>query len=180
MDTSTIERQLDDFGRTWDYDVTYMKQVLEAGGTEAIAGLQALQTVAAYRRDCPPDVYYAAKLPASRRADCGPCLQLTVRMAEREGVAPEHVRAILTGDREGMTPDMRLAYDLSAAALDRDGWDIPAREAFVARFGQRALIALAYGIAIAGFYPTFKAVWGAAHACERVQVGSSEVALAAR
>jgi hypothetical protein len=168
-------RFLDRFGKTWDYDVTYMHDVLDAGGYDAVKPLVAMQKVAAYKGDCPRDALFAASLTAGRAGDCGPCLQLGVRMAERAGMPPSQIAAVLTRDRTAMSEDVRVAYDFAVAALERDGWDIPAREAVVQRFGKRALIAMSYGIAVAGFYPAFKYALGAAHACQRIHVGNTDV-----
>jgi alkylhydroperoxidase family enzyme len=167
---------LDKFERSWDYDVSYMRDVLDAGGYAALKPIIALQKVQAYRGDCPRDALFAAALVAGRAGDCGPCLQLGVKMAERAGMATEQIAAVLTQDRDAMSEDVRIAYDFARAVIARDGWDIPAREAVVRRFGKRAMIAMSYGIAVAGFYPTFKYALGAAHACQRIKVGSTEVA----
>jgi hypothetical protein len=167
---------LDKFGRDWDYDVTYMHDVLDAGGYEAMKPMMALQKVAAYKGDCPRDALFAASIVAARAGDCGPCLQLGVKMAERAGMPPAQIEAVLTQNREVMTEDVGVAYDFARAAIARDGWDVPAREAVVRRFGKRALIAMSYAIAVAGFYPAFKYALGAAHTCQRIRVGSTEVA----
>ncbi|MGB6985242.1 MAG: hypothetical protein WBD74_04600 [Candidatus Aquilonibacter sp.] len=167
---------LDKFEREWEYDVSYMRDVLDAGGFEALKPIMALQKVQAYRADCPRDALFAASLVAGRAGDCGPCLQLGVKMAERAGMPLEQIAAVLTQDRDAMSEDVRVAYDFARAAIARDGWDVPAREAAVRRFGKRAMIAMSYGIAVAGFYPAFKYALGAAHACQRIKVGSTEVA----
>jgi hypothetical protein len=176
MFTWLAKRWLDKFGRTWGYDVGYMHDVLDAGGIEAIKPIMALQKVSAYRADCPRDALFTASLVAARAGDCGPCLQLGVKMAEREGMPPVLIAAVLTHDRDAMTEDVRVAYDFARASIARDGWDVPAREAVIQRFGKRAMIAMSYAIAVAGFYPAFKYALGAAHACQRIKVGSMEVA----
>ena len=176
MFTWFVKRYLDRFEREWGYDVGYMRDVLEAGSFAAIKPMMALSKISSYRADCPADAYFAASLVAARAGDCGPCLQLGVKMAERGGMRPDLIAAVLTHDRDAMTDDVRIAYDFARAAIARDGWDQTAREMVVKRFGKRALIALSYGIAVAGFYPAFKSAYGAAHACERIRVGSTEVA----
>lgn len=176
MFTWLAKRWLTKFGHDWDYDVSYMHDVLDAGGFEAIKPIMALQKVRAYKGDCPRDALFAASIVAARAGDCGPCLQLGVKMAERAGMAPAQIAAVLTQDREAMTEDVSIAYDFARAAIARDGWDPPAREAVVRRFGKRAMIAMSYAIAVAGFYPAFKYALGAAHACQRIKVGSTEVA----
>jgi len=169
------KRYLDRFGRQWEYDVSYMHDVLDAGGLEAIKPMMALQKVSAYRADCPPQALFTAGIVAARAGDCGPCLQLGVKMAERGGMQPAQIAAVLTQDRDAMSEDVRIAYDFARAAIARDGWDRPAREAVVRRFGKRAMIAMCYAIAVAGFYPAFKYALGAAHTCQRIHVGNTDV-----
>jgi hypothetical protein len=169
------KRYLDNFEREWGYDVSYMREILDQAGIDAMKPMQGLGKVSAYRGGCPNDVYWAASLVAARAGDCGPCLQLGVKMAERSGMRPELIAAVLEQNRDAMTDDVRLAFDFARSVVARDGWDAPARDAIVERFGKRALVALAYGIACAGFYPAFKYALGAAHACSRIRVGSTEV-----
>ena len=175
MLTWFFKRWLDRFEAEWDYDVSYMRQVLEDGGAEALAPMNAMAKVQKYRRDVPPDVLFTAALLATRNGDCGPCLQLGVKMAQRAGVAPEVLRSVLAGDRESMPEPVRLSYDFTRAVLARDGWDGAAREELRNRYGPRAIISLAYAIATGGFYPSFKYALGAGHACERIRVGDLEV-----
>jgi alkylhydroperoxidase family enzyme len=81
--------------RAMDYDMTYVHEIVDAGGYEALAPLAALAKLSAYRRDVPIDVYYGAKITSVMAADCGPCAQLVASMAERDGVSPEVLRALL-------------------------------------------------------------------------------------
>ena len=175
MLTWLARRYLNRFGREWEYDVSYMHEVPDAGGLDAVKPMIALQKVSAYRGGAPPDALFTAGIVAARAGDCGPCLQLGVKMAERGGMQPAQIAAVLTQDRDAMSEDVRLAYDFARAAIARDGWDQPAREAVVRRFGKPAMIAMCYAIAVAGFYPAFKYALGAAHTCRRIQVGNTEV-----
>ena len=174
---SWIAKQfIDKFGREWNYDVSYMHQMLSEAGPEAVFAMSGLQKIQSYRRDVPADVYSAAAMLATRNGDCGPCLQLVVKMAERAGVPASTIRAVLAGDREAMPEHVQLTYDFTKAVLARDGWDGPAREELRKRYGPRAIISLSYAIALGGFYPAFKYAYGAGHACQRVRIGDIEVA----
>lgn len=175
MLTWMFRKWLDRFESEWDYNVDYMRRVLAEGGPEALAPMRAMASVQKYRRDVPPDVLYTAALLATRNGDCGPCLQLAVKMAQRAGVAPGVLRAVLAGDREAMPEPVRLSYDFTRAVLARDGWDGAAREELRTRYGPRAIISLSYAIAAGGFYPNFKYALGVGHACERIRVGDLEV-----
>ena len=77
--------RIDGFERTFGYDATYMREVLEVspGAFRAFAGIMKLSR---HREGVPADVVYAAKVTTAAAEDCGPCAQLAVTMAEREGV----------------------------------------------------------------------------------------------
>ena len=168
-------RYLEKFEREWGYDTSYAREMLDAGGYEAIAPVSGIQKAAKYRRDVPLDVYYTAGLIGVRSGDCGPCLQLAVKMALREGVPEQTIAAVLAGDRDAMCEPVRIAYDFTRSVLARDGQETPLREALQKRYGKRAIISLAYAIATSRFYPDLKYALGAGHACSRIRVGDAEV-----
>lgn len=175
-----MRTQLDKFEREWGYDVSYMREMLDAGGVEAVTPMFGLQKIGNYRRDIPINVYFAASMAAARAGDCGPCIQLGVRMAERAGVDPHVIRAVLAGDRDALSDDVRLGFDLAQSTVARDPREGDAlRAEIVKRWGKRALIALAYGIAAAGFYPAFKYALGYGHTCQRVTIGGIDIAVPA-
>jgi len=173
---SFVRGQLERFGRTWDYDVTYMREILDQAGIGAVMPMQGLSKLSSYRKDVPLDVYYGAKLTAAVAGDCGPCAQLGVRMAERDGVDPALIAAIVRGDRDAATPDARLGIDLARGTLARDTSGDAAREEIVRRWGRRALVSVAYGITAALAFPNFKYAIGHGHACRRLEVGGETLA----
>ncbi|HVA27129.1 MAG TPA: hypothetical protein VNF68_03050 [Candidatus Baltobacteraceae bacterium] len=175
MLTWFAKKQLDRFEREWNYDVGYMRSILNDGGMDALMPMSAMTKISKYRRDVPADVYFTAGLLATRNGDCGPCLQLGARMAQRAGVPAETIRAVLSGDRDAMSEPVRLTYDFTRAVLARDGWDAGPREELRKRYGPRAIISLAYAIASGGFYPAFKYALGVGHACQKIRVGELEV-----
>jgi alkylhydroperoxidase family enzyme len=175
MLTWIARRFLDTFEREWSYDVSYAREILDVGGYEALAPINGIQKAMSYKRDLPADILFTSRIVTTRAGDCGPCLQLVVKMAQRGGVSDKTIAAVLSGDRDAMTDDVRLAYDFTRAVLARDGWDGPAREALLSKYGKRAMISLAYAIATARFYPDFKYAIGAGHACSIVRVGNVDV-----
>lgn len=170
-----VRKQLDTFGRKWKYDTGYMREILDEAGVGALAPMQAVQKMGSYRKDVPRDAYYAATLEAVRAGDCGPCLQLGIRMAEAEGVNPVVLRAVITGDRESMSEDVRLAFDLARATVTRNAACIELSEAVKRRWGMRGAVSLAYGIVAAQSYPTFKYALGHGRACLQVTVAGEAV-----
>ncbi len=163
------KRAIEAFERRWSYDGSYMREVLDEAGLGAILPMRALQQVAAYRRDVPAGVYYAAKLTASLAADCGPCAQLTIAMAQAEGVSAALLRALVAGDRDALGEDERLGYDLARATLTHASGE-DARAAILARWGRRGLVSLAYALVAAQAFPTLKYALGHGASCARLHV----------
>lgn len=95
-------------------------------------------------------------------------------MAEREGVAPDVLRAILEGDTAGMGADALLGYRFARATLAHDPDADALRDQVIARWGRKAVVTLALGIASARVYPTLKYAMGHGKTCVRVRVGGIE------
>src|SRR5262249_37008805 len=121
------------------------------------------------------EVWCAAGLTAVREEDCGPCTQLGVTMAERAGVKPAVLRAVLADNPDAMPPEVALVWKFTRATLAHDATADEYREAIVQRWGRRALVSLAFAITAARIYPTVKYALGHAKACMRVTVGGAPV-----
>jgi len=171
-----VKKQLKAFEQRWNYDTGYMREIVDQAGVGSIMPLQALQKLN-YRADVPLETWYAAGITASKHADCGPCLQLGVSMAEAEGVSPEIIRALLRNDFEALPKDALLGVEIAASTIARDTTGDEAREEVLRRWGRRGLVALAYSIVAAQAYPTFKYAIGHGHTCVRVRVGNESLAM---
>ena len=172
-----VKRQLAAFERRWNYDTSYVREIVDDAGVNAIMPLQALQKLNGFRGGVPLAAYCGAALTASKHADCGPCLQLGISMAEQAGLAPELIRAILREDLEALPAEALLGIEIAQATIRRDGTGDDAREEILRRWGRRGLVAFAYAIIAAQAYPTFKYAIGHGHACIRVRVGNETVAM---
>ena len=176
MLTWIMRRGLRAFERQWDYDASYMHAMIDADPRAALKFIRAT-SLGKYRRDVPADVLAAAKITAVRQEDCGPCTQLAVTMAEREGVDPKVLSAVLMGDPAAMPPDVALAWRFTRATLAHDPEADRYREEIVTRWGPRALVSLGFAIVAARMYPTMKYAMGHGKACTRVVVGGAPLAL---
>jgi hypothetical protein len=164
------------FERTWNYDAGYLHDIVDASPRAAWLFSRAA-AIGQFRRGVPLDVWSAAGITAVRHEDCGPCTQLGVSMAERAGVSPAVLRAVLADDVAAMPPDVALAWNFTRATLAHDPSADAYREAIVERWGRRALVSLAFAITAARIYPTVKYALGHGKACMRVVVGDSAVTL---
>jgi hypothetical protein len=170
-----VKRQLEKFGRRWGYDTGYVREIVDEAGVGAVMPLQALGKLGAYRKSVPPDTYAGATLTAGKAADCGPCLQLGVTMAEASGVKPQTIRAILERDYAELSKEALLGVELALGTIARDGSGEEARAEILRRWGRAGLVSLAYGIVTAQAYPTFKYAIGHGHACQRLHVGGETI-----
>jgi hypothetical protein len=168
-----IKRKLSSFERHYDYDMSYMRDILDAS-LGATIKFSRIEGMTRYREDVPIDAWFAAKIAATLHEDCGPCTQLVVRMAEEAGVKPTVLRAILAGNLDEMGDAASIGYTFAQAVIAHDPSANALREQVLARWGKRALISLAFGIATSRLYPTLKYAMGHGLACVRVSVNGSD------
>src|SRR5262249_7016474 len=120
---------------------------------------------------------YAAGITAVRHEDCGPCTQLGVTMAERAGVSPAVLQAVLADNLDAMPPDVALVWKFTRATLAHDAAADEYREAILKRSGRLAPVSLPFAITAARIYPTVKYALAHGKACRRIVVGGTPVLL---
>lgn len=77
-----LRRQIAGFERTWNYDASYMHELIDTD-PQAMLAFGKLQALSRYRKDVPAAALAAAGIVAVMSEDCGPCTQLGIDMAER-------------------------------------------------------------------------------------------------
>jgi hypothetical protein len=164
------------FERKWNYDASYLREMIDVSPRAAWRFMRAAR-LEHYRRDVPLEALVAAGITTVRSEDCGPCTQLCVAMAERQGVPPETLRAILTDDIAAMPDDALLAWRFAKATLAHDPAADDYRPLILERWGPRAIVSLAFAITTARIYPTVKYAMGHGKACTRLVVGGAPVAI---
>jgi hypothetical protein len=164
------------FERQWNYDAGYLHDTIDASPRAAWLFSRAA-AIGQYRKDVPIEAWCAAGITAVRHEDCGPCTQLGVSMAQRAGVSPAVLRAVLSDDPDAMPADVELAWRFTRATLDHDPSADRYRDLIVERWGPRALVSIAFAITAARIYPTMKYALGHGKACMRVVVDGTPVAL---
>jgi alkylhydroperoxidase family enzyme len=171
-----FRRTVSAFERQWNYDASYLREMIDASPRAAWRFLQATK-LGNYRRDVPMEALVAAGITAVRSEDCGPCTQLGAAMAERQGVRPEILRAVLEDDVAAMPDDVALAWRFTKAVLAHDAAADDNRAVILERWGPGAIVSLAFAITTARIYPTVKYAMGHGKACTRVVVGGAPVAI---
>lgn len=171
-----LRRTIESFERKWHYDASYLKEIVDLSPWAAWKFTLAT-SLGSYRRDVPPAALFAAAITAVRSEDCGPCTQLSVAMAEQEGVPPDILRAVLQDDVDAMPEEVALAWRFTRATLTHDAAADEYRDEIVRRWGRRAVVTLAFAITTARMYPTVKYAMGHGRICSRIIVDGAPVAI---
>ncbi len=127
-----IRRRLDAFEASYGYDASYLREMLDVS-PRALMKFGEVMKLSEHNEGAPIDAWYAAKLAATMHEDCGPCTQLVVDMADRAGVSPAVVRAIVARNPDAMPSDAALAFRFAQATLAHDLGADPLRDEIVKR-----------------------------------------------
>ena len=163
-----ISLGLNKFEKKYRYDVSYMREILEAS-TPLILQFSKFTKLSRYRKMAPKDLRAVAGIAALKVADCGPCLQLGVDFALEDGVD----RAVLENavrHTERLNVDQKLAYDFATAVASNADNHAELAEQFLKRFGHAVRVEVGMCIATAVVYPTLKRALGHAMSCQLVKV----------
>ncbi len=171
-----LRRTVSAFERQWNYDASYLREMIDISPRAAWRFVNATR-LGTYCRDVPIEAWCTVGITAVRSEDCGPCTQLATAMAERRGVAPEILRAVLKEDVSAMPDDVALAWRFTKATLAHDASADDYRAVILERWGPRAVVSLAFAITTARIYPTVKYAMGHGKTCTRVVVGGAPVAI---
>jgi hypothetical protein len=174
MLTWLLKNRIAAFEREFGYDASYVRKVLETDA-RAFWKFAKITGMAEYRRDVPAALYYAVKITGTLAEDCGPCTQLSVTMALRDGVDPRAIASIVEGREAMMTDEVRLGVRFAQSVLAHSPDADEIRDEIVRRWGPRALISVAFAITAARFYPTLKYAMGFGKACQRVVIEGEPV-----
>jgi hypothetical protein len=171
-----FRRSVRKFEREWSYDASYLREIIDVSPRAAWRFMNAAR-LGSCRRDVPIEALVAAGITAVKSEDCGPCTQLGTAMAERQGVRPEILRAVLKDDVAAMPDDVALAWRFTKAVLAHDPDADDYRAVILERWGPRAVVSLAFAITTARIYPTVKYAMGHGKTCTRVVVGGAPVVI---
>lgn len=168
-----LHRRIAAFEREFGYDMGYGHEMLDISG-KAFMRFARINGMAQHREEMPLAAWYAAKLASTMAEDCGPCTQLVVTMAERAGVAPRILQAIIEGNLAAMGEEAGLGWRFTGATLAHEPAANELREQIVNKWGHKAVVSLALAMASARVVPTIKYAMGHGQTCARVRVAGVE------
>ncbi|MEN3975982.1 hypothetical protein [Emcibacter sp. SYSU 3D8] len=174
-----MRRRIGALERDFGYDASYMRDILNADRAAFMAMSRTL-AMAQYHKDIPAAAWHAAKITAVMQEDCGPCTQIAVTMAERDGVDPGVLRALLAGEESRMPEDVMLAWRYARGVIAHDAEAAALRGLILGRWGPRSLVSIAFAITGARLFPTLKYALGHGQACVRITVAGDAVPVARR
>jgi hypothetical protein len=170
-----LHRYTRSFASRYDYDATYMHEMLDAS-TPAFMRFGIMQNAGGnWRGDAPPNAWFASGIAGALFEDCGPCVQIASDIAMEQGMPGEIIKALLLG--APTDADAQLGFDYGRALLDGAENLDDLREIIENKWSKAALIALSLRAMTARNFPVLKRAMGHAKTCQRVRVGSSDVAV---
>ena len=170
-----IRKRIAAFERETGYDASYMRELL-ASDVRAFLRFAKVNGISRYRKDVPKDVYYATKITGTLAEDCGPCTQLVVTMALRDGVEPRVIASIVEGDAAKMTDEVRLGVRFARLVVAHSPDADEVRDEIIERWGNRALVSVAFALTASRMFPTLKYAMGHGKACQRIVVAGQTIA----
>lgn len=169
------KKMLQSMESRYDYDTGYAQKILETD-LGAFFKYMGFQIMSSHTGGLPAGPLYAARLRAIIWDDCGPCTQLITNMALEAKVSPEIVHAIIERDLEKLPEEIALVVRFVELVLAHNPEADDLREEIVKRWGDKGLIAIAYGISTSRVYPALKYTMGFGQACSRIQVNDLSLA----
>ena len=156
------------FSRRYDYDVSYLHELAEVSPGAFVRYLM-IAPLGQYRKAAPIDAYFAAKMVATRRADCGTCLKLVAKMAREANVDQTTVMSVLRDEPDGVSDDVQLAMRFANAVIDQDAVEVAeTHQAIVERWGKAAATDMSLAVTFGTFFPMLKRGLGHAQSCEPI------------
>jgi hypothetical protein len=161
--------------REFAYDANYLRYLAQHDAA-AFRRFGLATLLSFHKRGVPPAAWHAAKITTAKGEDCGPCTQLLVDMALKDGVAGDVIAAILADDARRMGEDAAVGWRLArGVTAKRADMIVPAIAEAKGRWGERGHATLAAAITGARLYPTMKSALGYSTACRQVTVNGRKV-----
>ena len=168
MSNSEYLKQLNDFEAHYDYDVGYLRELLEHS-PEGFAKFNAFMPLARHREQLSLEEFWIAKLASMQVEDCGACLQLNIRMALEEGVDKALVAAAIHGGKQ-LPANLKAIYQFSRAIAANEAVDEQQQLAIEQQLDKGQRLELGLAIASTKIFPTLKRTLGEATSCRLMDI----------
>jgi len=164
-----ITRQLNHFETTIGVSVDWVRHVLRHSLRLFLKFLK-FGSFAQSRRVLPLPAWHVAVIVGARSADCGPCVQIAVNLARKDGVDASILQAVVEQRSDNLPHDLKEVYAFCESVMAHSDECESLREALRARYGEEGLIELAFALASGPVIPTIKRALGYAASCSKVTI----------
>jgi alkylhydroperoxidase family enzyme len=164
-----ILKKLDAVEKDLGAPVDYLRHIVRVS-LRAFFQFRKVIRLSEYRRALPPCPCHVARIVATRDEDCGPCVQIEVNLARKNGVPADILRAVLAGSPIDLPADLADVYRFADAVVRASGEEGVYRERLRRRYGEEALVELALAMAVCRAFPVAKRALGYAVSCAKVTV----------
>jgi len=161
--------------RHYGYDATYMHEMLDASFSGFRRYMKMQMAARNWGGGAPLNAVAAAGIAGALVEDCGPCVQIGSDIAMENGMKGDVIRALLSG--QPTDADAQLGFDYGRALLHGSANLDDLREAIEKKWGKQGLIAMSLQAMTSRNYPVIKRALGHAKTCQKVRIGTSEVAV---
>jgi len=169
LDENKSLEMLEGFQAHYNYDTTYMKDMLkEAPG--AYETFEAFLPMASYINKTPKDVMYICKLTSMKNEDCSACLQLNVDMAVEAGVSKEIIQEVLFNKGNGLSSKLKDVYDFALAVSKNDNISEALYVRIKQEYTKEILMEIGLAIASTKVFPSIKRVLNDDISCSLVEI----------
>jgi hypothetical protein len=167
-----ISRRLLAIERELGESLDYLRVMLRAS-LAAFFQFVKLTGVSRYRKVLPVPAFHLVQMLAAKHEDCGSCLQTTVTLAKRAGVASPLLTAVIAGKPDDLPEEFADLYRFVERVLRASHDEAELREKIRARYaprGDAALSEIALVLCSSRSFPVTKRVLGFATSCSQVKV----------
>ena len=149
-----VYSMIEQFESTYQYDASYIKELYDRS-PEAYSVFEALQPMAAYYRELPPEAHFVVAITVMQYEDCGECLELNFKMARDVGV-DESVLTALVNSPESLPPELKDVREHTLLCLGTGSADEAVARRIDEHYGPAAFAELAICIIGTRMYPGLK------------------------
>ena len=110
------------------------------------------------------EALHIAKIAGMRAQDCGPCTELSLKIAREAGVAEAVIQGALRGGK-GLDAEQRDIHDYARAVALNEEMDPELLPRLEVRLGKAALAEIAVNLVGMRLYPTLKRALGHSQSC---------------
>lgn len=164
MASLLIERRLAAAERETGESLDFVRDIAR-GSKSGLLKFLAFLPLASHRRAMPKDGYFVARLAAALHEDCGPCVQTVIRLARKADVDAAVLRAVVERRPERLSPELGDIHAFAMAVLTCDPSSTERSATLRRRYGDAAMVDLAFGIAAGRLFPTVKRALGHGQSC---------------